>query len=119
MWVEWTLLLASVVVHEIGHYTAFRVFGHKADIRMKWYGIVVGQNVWLDVKVKHAIVILMAGPIAGMSMIWHLSQEAKLIYLAMSILDLMMMVDLMPKARENKTIRDVHVETLKEMLKVP
>jgi hypothetical protein len=79
-------MFIGIIVHELGHYVAFRLFGHKPDVKFTWYGILVGQNVWYDVTIFQSYIISLAGVLSG----WYFfsySQYMTTLYVGMCCID--------------------------------
>lgn len=60
------IALLTIVVHEFGHYLAFRYYGYSPNFRLKWYGIIIGENVYKKVRLDRYIVIGWAGVLFGL-----------------------------------------------------
>lgn len=58
-------LIISVIVHEIGHYAAYRYYGYKPNVILKMMGIEIGSNVGMDIPREKMIRILLWGVIPG------------------------------------------------------
>ena len=41
---EIILWLAVIVLHELGHYGAFRLYGYRPVFNLRWFGIQIGSN---------------------------------------------------------------------------
>jgi len=66
------LLFGAIVFHEIGHYILYRLYGYTPSINFKWYGIVIGENVYQKIRLDRYFFILIAGPILGLFIaIWN------------------------------------------------
>ena len=60
-------LLIVIVVHEFGHYIAFRIFGFKPTFRVTWWGaILIGENCHYKPNPKQMIVIALSGILLGL-----------------------------------------------------
>lgn len=71
--IDWLLILwyvgiffFIVVVHEFGHWLAYRYFGYKPSVRLTCFGVVLmGENVFLWLSPIQAYVIYLAGILLG------------------------------------------------------
>jgi len=59
------LWVLAVVVHELGHWWAFRFFGFKPSVRLTWWGVLIGENVVLRVPFEELYLIAWAGVFLG------------------------------------------------------
>ena len=88
------VLITAAIVHEIGHYVAYRFFGYKPDIRIKWYGVLIGENIWHRVTCQHAVIILLAGFLAGLPVVLF-NDVTLAIYILMSMVDLVNIITIL------------------------
>ena len=56
-WINIILLVIALIVHELGHYVAYRLIGKKPNIRFKWYGINIGENIWHSLRPFEAYIV--------------------------------------------------------------
>lgn len=62
---EILLWLAVIVLHELGHYGAFRLCGYKPIFNLRWYGIQIGSNCLPVCNLLEVYLIAAAGIILG------------------------------------------------------
>jgi len=107
----------TIVVHELSHYVGYMLCGYKPDIKIKWWGILIGENVWKEVKVKHATIISYLGVVVGAIPIYvYSSNYYFLIYIIMSCIDISNIISLMGAKRHERsmTVRDFVLKQLSE-----
>lgn len=63
------IFLIVVIVHELGHYVGFRLFGHKPKIRFTWFGIVIGENCVMKLTPIQLYAVSFFGIIAGVPIV--------------------------------------------------
>ncbi len=76
------LFVIAVIVHEIGHYIGFLYFGSKPTVKFMWWGISVGENVYLELKPIQFYIVLIIGIGAG----WFVISYANLLGISAYIL---------------------------------
>lgn len=117
-----------IVVHELGHYFAFKYYKHNATIKIKWWGaIFIGQNVNVK-KISQSVIILIWGVIAGLvptillffEMTPYMRFNGFLLYFLLSMVDIGQIVVIMnlPKNERGMTWLDYHIcqaEKLKKL----
>ena len=85
----WMLLLLSFGTHELGHWLAYKYFGHNAKLKLKWWGIQIGENVMLDLTPNQSIVVGYAGIIAGAWIMFFPIPFIKAFYPCSCVIDLL------------------------------
>jgi len=100
---EIIVIIIAFIVHEFGHWITYRILGYKAKIKFKWYGIVVGEEIWHNVKLKHAFPILAVGIFLGYIPIVILTDNAilDLTYFLLSSGDLVNIMGLLDTKKEH------------------
>lgn len=110
----------SVIVHELGHYVAFRLFGYKPNIKINIVGIVVGENVWLKTKAIHAFLIYFAGVFVGLIPLIAYDQTTPIFmvtYVLVSSFDIVGMLGLisLPKNKLHLTMKEILLNEIEEI----
>lgn len=59
------IMFMALIVHESGHYIAYRAFGKKPSLRIVGITILMGENVIRELKNWEAAVVAFAGIVAG------------------------------------------------------
>lgn len=110
------LLSLSIIVHEIGHYIAYRLFKKSPDIKIKWYGILIGNNIWHKLKPFEAYVITISGIFMGSLVVMN-NETLLLVYLIMCSIDITNIISLFDVRREHKdlTLLEINKLQLKEL----
>jgi len=96
---EWILLIPAILIHELGHYVGFRMFGYKPKIQIKWYGILIGENCFFKLNPLQAYLVSIMGIISGLIILWSFS-ELVYIYLIMSSIDIVNILSILSFPRE-------------------
>jgi len=67
----------AIIVHEIGHYVGYRIFDFRPDIKIKWWGISIGENVWHQCKPIPAVVISSMGIYYGLFVMFFCCYDSR------------------------------------------
>lgn len=81
MWIDYLPLLIAIPLHELGHYIGYRIFNYKPSLRFTPYGILIGENVHLDLKPIQAYIITVLGILAGYFYLWFLHGPIEVVFL--------------------------------------
>lgn len=111
------LILITIIIHELGHYLAFRLCGKKPSIKFTWFGIVLGDNIWYSLNPKQMLIITASGVLTGLCVI-NLSNnyEYILIYLIGCCIDLtnIIAISSIPKKYKDLSLFEINKIQLKE-----
>ena len=117
---EILIWIPVILLHELGHWIAYRLYGFKPDIKLKWYGILLGNNCYKYTKVKAAFFINLAGIFLGYVplLILDVPDTWILFYLLLCCMDIVNIMQLWeaPKEHWNLTLREVAIIQLKELV---
>jgi len=104
MWIEYFVLLPAIVLHELGHYIGYKLFGYESSIKFKWWGIEMGKNCYPKLILWKAYVVTLLGVIVGFVylLLVDVSQEVLLIYFIMSIVDINNIIQILSFGKEYK-----------------
>ena len=105
------LLVIALIVHELGHYVAYRVIGKKPDVKLKWYGILIGENVWHSLKPFEAYIVSIAGIIAGFFIVMN-NYELTLIYFVMCCSDIVNIISVIGIEKNYKKLTLLEINKL-------
>jgi hypothetical protein len=120
MSIEWKwllILIISMFVHELGHWLAYRYYKIKPSLKIKWFGILIGQEIFHWLTVKKAFVILWSGVMLGFLyfLLFDPPTIFLLIYLMSSGLDIINIVSLMDfNKHDTRSIVDIQIEQLEK-----
>jgi hypothetical protein len=94
-WLSLLLLAMCLVIHECGHYIAFRAFKVKPKVRLRWWGVEVGnEEAEYDLTIKQYLVVIYAGILAGIfPLLFAKDSSLVIFYLLMCGLDIMLMFE--------------------------
>lgn len=107
-----TALLTAVILHELGHYVAYRGFGFKPSIRFTKFGsIYMGENVINKIKSSHLGFTAYMGIIAGLPVVLF-STELTLIYLLISLFDINIIINVLSMDKED--LNDLFINVQKK-----
>jgi len=73
--IDWTLIkiliwiLVALIIHELGHYIGFRIYGIKPKLAWHYGAITIGEKEMYLLNSKQAVIVGLAGIIAGLIMI--------------------------------------------------
>ena len=81
------VFLFSIVIHELGHYIAYRIFGFKPIFKFRWWGISIGDNCFIFLNHFQSIFIIFAGVLSGYVVIYWLPLYYKIIYFFACLID--------------------------------
>jgi len=103
------LLFIAVIIHEFGHFAGFIFFNKMPDIKIKWYGIFMGEKVFPLLTMKQIYAVCGLGILSGFLVLAFASYEILLIYLLMCCVDIVNMLIVMgtPKKLLNTQLIDV------------
>jgi len=115
-WINIILLVIALIVHELGHYVAYRLIGKKPDIKFKWYGILIGENIWYSLKPFEAYIVSIAGIITGFFIVMN-NYELTLIYFLMCCIDIVNIISIIGIEKKYKklTLLEINKLQLKEL----
>jgi|24BtaG_2_1085350.scaffolds.fasta_scaffold04602_7 hypothetical protein len=120
MSLDWLILIPAIFIHELGHYITFKFFKYKPSIKIHWFGIVIGENIWLDLKIREILIVLLVGVGAGyIPLLFINNQVIVLLYVILCSCDLTNVISLITSSKEemNLTLYDYQVNFLKEWKK--
>ena len=55
-----------VVNHEGGHYLGYRIFGYTPNLRLRWFGFDIGNNVYKKITINKMFIICLLGIFGGL-----------------------------------------------------
>jgi hypothetical protein len=110
-WINIILLVIAIIVHELGHYVAYKIIGKKPDIKFKWYGILIGENIWHTLKPFEAYIVSIVGIITGFFIVMN-NYELTLIYLLMCCIDIVNIILIMGIKKEYKKLSLLEINKL-------
>jgi len=110
-WINIILLVIALIVHELGHYAAYRLIGKKPNVKFKWYGILIGENVWYSLKPFEAYIVSIAGIIAGFLIIIN-NYELTLIYFLMCCIDIVNIISIVDIEKKYKKLTLLEINKL-------
>lgn len=108
----------GILFHELGHYLFYRFYGYKPSIAIKWWGIVLGENLGKEVTLKQLYIIAGSGIIMGLPFfLW--SFQMQIMYWFMCAIDLFIMIQILFTGRKYKNMKIIEYEQIvvKEYLK--
>ena len=112
------IFIIIVIWHEVGHYLAYRFFGLHPTIKLKWWGIEIGGNVFLRMKLKHYFSVALLGVIFGLLPIFLYAPNLIFVYILMSGIDLLIIINIMTyEGDNNNTVYQKNMEEYEEMKK--
>lgn len=120
MWTYSVLVWFQVLVfHELGHWLGYKSFGFKPIVKLKWYGVLIGENCYLDTIPFSAYVINTLGIIFGylILMIYHSPTNWALVYLIMCSIDIVNVLNIIqiPKKQHHMNLKKIMILQLKEL----
>ena len=110
-WINIILLVIALIVHELGHYIAYRIIGKKPDVKFKWYGILIGENVWHSLKPLEAYIVSIAGIITGFLIVMN-NYELTLIYFIMCCIDIVNIISVIGIEKKYKKLTLLEINKL-------
>jgi hypothetical protein len=116
--IEWKWLLILIIaagVHELGHFIAYRYFKIKPSLKIKWWGILLGQEDFHWLTVKKAFVVLWSGVMLGFGylLLFNPPTNYLLIYFMFSGLDIINIISLLDfNKHDTRPIVDIQIEQL-------
>ena len=60
------LYIIAVIIHELGHYIAFRFFGRNPSLKFHWWGVSIGDNIHLNMNLFETGITALAGVFVGL-----------------------------------------------------
>jgi hypothetical protein len=113
------ILLIAILIHEIGHYLAYISFKFKPSIKLKWYGILLGEDVYRHLTPMKAYIVTAAGVLYGAVIIQYFNGNITLwlIYLLACMMDIVNMIQLtnIPKKWKDKSLLEISILQLEEL----
>lgn len=93
-WQALILLATCIVIHEAGHYIAFRAYKIRPSMRITWWGINMGyKNEHWKLTVRQYLITLNAGILAGaIPLMWVHDARIVLFYVLLCAVDIMCLV---------------------------
>jgi hypothetical protein len=81
--------LAVIIVHEAGHYQAFITAGYKPEIKIKWWGIEIGENTTLYLTPREICFNALSGISLGLCVFIMMGRpDWTMIYFFVSMVDI-------------------------------
>jgi len=115
------ILLIAILVHEIGHYLAYISFKVKPSIQLKWYGILLGEDVYRYLTPMKAYLVTAAGVLYGAVIMQYFNVNLTLwlVYLLACMMDIVNMIQLtnIPKKWKDKSLLEISILQLEELKK--
>lgn len=107
------IFIAAIVVHELGHYIAFRIYGYNPSISFKAGGIIIGNNCIFKMNNRQVILTSALGIAfgAGPLIIYGASCLTWLVYIFCSSQDSSILLNLLGQPLENN-----YVDVYRQML---
>ncbi len=105
------IFISIVIIHELGHYIAFRLYGYKPSLKLRLAGLFIGENVIMRITRLNTAIIALAGVMAGLIpiMLLNLNREWYLIYMIMCSQDLVIILDV-----NKKNYKKTNLQILKD-----
>jgi hypothetical protein len=112
----WLWFIPAIIIHELGHYLAYRYFGFKPSIKFKWYGILLGENVFHKAKPYQAYLITITGILAGLPFVVH-DDSLLVVYLFICMIDFVIILNILsiPKEFKDKPLIDYYEYNIKKL----
>lgn len=60
------IMLFSHIIHEFGHWVAYKAYGYSPSVKIKWSGTHIGDNIGYLITPKQSIVITTLGILTGL-----------------------------------------------------
>jgi hypothetical protein len=96
------ILVVALILHEAGHYIAYRFYGYKPTIKFRWWGIEIGDNVIYEMKPKQIYFVAWMGILFGFIPLYA-AQSLILIYFFMCMFDFVLIINLLSLPKEQWT----------------
>lgn len=117
---EILIWIPVIIFHELGHWIGYKIFKFKPNIKLKWYGILIGENCYMETTPISAYIINGLGIMFGyLILIMNNSPiEWILFYFVMCSIDIVNILNILqtPKSQKNMTIREIAIIQLKELI---
>lgn len=114
-------LLIQIPFHELGHYVYLRIMGFKPDIKIRWWGIEIGENIIYQLKPVEAYWANASGILAGLIVLvmMGVNNETYLGYVILCGIDFVNIIQLisLPKKYMDMTMLEISKDQLKEIEK--
>ena len=83
----WILFLIIIILHEAGHYFAYRYYKYNPKFHLEWYGISIGREVYKTIPINQMMIIAIAGILSGLFLAF-LDIKLLIIYLISCSIDI-------------------------------
>lgn len=104
-------VLIVIIVHELGHYLAFRALRIKPKIKFRWWGIEIGDKEVWEMKPLQVYIVAVAGILWGAIplIIFTQNTEYGLVYMLMSMIDIVLIIQVLsyPKKYAKLTMLEI------------
>lgn len=117
--IEYIYLLLSIPIHELGHYIGYRICKQKPNIKLKWFGIIIGSNVYDKLNVREALLVNYYGIFFGFLFLYFLvSNNILLIYLLLCCIDIVNIISLIEVFKYKKeTLHEIKIIQCKNLIR--
>ena len=118
---EYIILLIAIIVHEFGHLLGYWIFGFKPNIKLNWYGVLIGQNIWHTLKPFEGYIISLAGITIGLIPLWLYGVDKFIyaVYMVMCSIDIVNILGIMSidKKYRKLSLLEINEIEIKELRK--
>ena len=112
-------LIPVFIIHELGHYVAYRFYGIKPKVQMHWWGMSVGEEKdSFKLTPAQFLFMLYTGVFVGMVYTWQFNNITfNFSYLAMCLADLVNMWHCLKNYKSKESFGNVYIKLLGEQIK--
>lgn len=116
---DFAIFFTCIAIHELGHIVAYIMFGFNPDIKFKWYGVLIGEDIVGKIPLWKIGIIYNSGILAGLSfLLWYNNEIWNLLYIIMCFIDIMGIFQILqaPKGTLNLTVDEYSIYQAKKIL---
>lgn len=100
--IDWWILLFQIPIHEFGHWIVMKSLRLNPNIKFRWFGITVGENIYWNLNVTQAYLSNIGGILAGAIVLQYfaVNQTTWLVYFLVCAIDIVNIINLLNIPKE-------------------
>ena len=109
--------MTTIIIHELGHYLAFRYYGIKPKIRWRYGAITIGEEQMYALNSHQTIIVGLGGIIFGLITIVAMTNSITLylIYMIACSFDLTVISTYLETWKDKRTILEIDEEKIQKL----
>jgi hypothetical protein len=111
------LILSALIIHEFGHFIGYLVFKKFPSLKLKWWGVTIGDNIIYSLFPYQVIIITISGIVFGYVFVYYFLNQYLAIYFVCCAVDITNLINLysIKKSQRKMTILEIAKENVREL----